>query len=310
MTPNPKRNLLQSMAFAILHWKGLRPMLMSSDFIAMAALHGATLVFAFFYGLNPWQVLMAWWVDSVALGVFNVIRMLALPMGGPTAGSRPPGTGPVATWVTRIFLTGFFMVHYGGFQAIYGMILNGPVRQWFHAHEPIHWPGLLIVIGALVAHRTWNFFRDLKKPKWVDLPPGMEFALSMFSPYARVVPMHLVLLFGGIFFHTGLSGAMAVGVFVFFFLIRFLGGTFRIALGQMLKDIRENAGGPKPGFDGEGPWTLVQRRGSKWTRRPYGDLAEARSAAKSVSVDPVDNGATSKTAVSIQDRHGREVWIG
>lgn len=283
MKPLPRDSLVSRLSTEIKSWIAWGRLFRSRDFWALALVQLAAVALTLISGVNAWQLLLAWWVDSVALGLFNVLRMATLPMGGPPPGSHPKAPSQTATTLTRVFLTGFFALHYGGFQAFYLGFLKGPVRAWFHADAAMDWPVLWVTVAALMAHRSYQYFKNRNRPPLVALPPGMEFALSMFSPYLRVVPMHAVLLLGGLFASFGGGMALSWAIFLFFFAVRMASGL----MGLVLSQIRSN---PKrgPSFhlhypSGRGPFTLIQIASKKIiSKESFPNLEKARQAAETL----------------------------
>jgi len=78
---------------------------------ALIAANIIPLIGVIFFGWDLKFILVLYWLENVVLGIFNVIKMLLVNDGTSTP--------------NRLFNTGFFTVHYGGFCAIHGVILFG-----------------------------------------------------------------------------------------------------------------------------------------------------------------------------------------
>ena len=137
-------------------------------------------------GWDAAQILILYWIENVVLGVLTVPRLLA-------AGRKKPGSA--------IFLTGFFIVHYGFFcigHLVFVILLigsfmgfaEGPVRQ---LTDVLGSPGFLWAVAAVAAINLVVQIRDWWIPgKWRDAEPQAE----MFKPYGRIIVLHMTILIG------------------------------------------------------------------------------------------------------------------
>jgi len=191
------------------------------QFWSLAGFNLLAVALTVFSGAGAWPLLLAYWADSVALGAFNVVRMLAIPLD---RGATEPPPKVVRQWrIVRLGLAGFFMVHYGGFQAVYFSIINGSVRDWFGERTPIDGRALGLTIAALFAHRLFGFIQEHRKPPLVELSGGLRLPLYMFLPYARVVPVHLLILGGSVLALVAGVKMMGILVGIYLFALRFAG---------------------------------------------------------------------------------------
>jgi hypothetical protein len=118
-------------------------------------------------GWSVIEVMWVYWAQSVIIGSIAIFRILLMK---------------------QVFAAGFFLVHYGMFHLVYFFFL-------YSADESQ--PGVPIIGIALCSFMflmnhifsSWhNWKRDMKtKPE-----PGS----MMLAPYARIIPMHLTLIFG------------------------------------------------------------------------------------------------------------------
>lgn len=87
---------------------------MATKFTGLSALAliGANLIPLFgvlFYGWNSVLVLALFWIENLIIGAFNLLKMLAIMLRNKQFGG--------------IFLSGFFVLHYGLFCTVHGAIL-------------------------------------------------------------------------------------------------------------------------------------------------------------------------------------------
>ena len=167
------------------------------------------LVGVLFWGWSLWSILILYWIENGIVGVINVPKML-MARGG---GSGESGSGG------RLFLTGFFCIHYGIFWIGHGVfvLLFLPAFAGFRsvvesgatfAPGGLEIPGGftdqatasglrvdVLVWGALallVSHLASFFLNYIGRREYLSKSIGAQ----MFAPYARVVVLHLTILFG------------------------------------------------------------------------------------------------------------------
>jgi hypothetical protein len=95
-----------------------------------------------------------------------------------------------ATKATKIFIAFFFLFHYGFFHLIYSFFLFSDGRGF----SSLEWKYILLTalmffLNHLFSH-FYNRSRDTKKQNIGSL---------MSYPYARIIPMHVTIIFGGLF---------------------------------------------------------------------------------------------------------------
>jgi hypothetical protein len=149
-----------------------------------------------------WQVfplLVLFWVENVIVGALNAVKLLA---------ADPADR---ALWAGKLFIVPFFCFHYGMFTLVHGVFVFSLFGGKRYAAEGLWVDDMLALaardfnlwlpIGALVASHLFSFF-------WNYLYRGeyrrASLPILMFSPYGRVVVLHVTILVGGF-------GAMALG---------------------------------------------------------------------------------------------------
>ena len=146
-------------------------------------------VFAFDW--NVGTILAIYWLENVAIGVINVFKIIA---------ARGDGSAEEATVAPKLILVPFFCVHYGGFAAGHAAFVFG----FFGGAEGFAMDSLDSAVASiaalwvpfaamLVSHLLSFFLNFLGRGEYlVKTPMDM-----MFAPYARVVVLHVTILFGG-----------------------------------------------------------------------------------------------------------------
>ena len=143
-------------------------------------------------------IMLIYWMQSVMIGVFNFVRILSLKdFSTKNFGSNnkelPPTTG------TKFLTAGFFAVHFGMFHLVYFGFIFSTAKQSF-----IDWIGILSIALIFFFNHLFSFIRNFKQET-----EKQNIGLVMFSPYVRIIPMHLTILFGYA------SPAISVNLFLF-----------------------------------------------------------------------------------------------
>jgi hypothetical protein len=172
-----------------------------------AAVAGAAIVACgvLFAGWSPLVVLALYWAENVAIGAFNVLRLL---VAGTRAG-QPAGA---------LFSAGFFIVHYGLFTLVHGVFVVAIFARDVDLGAGLAAP-LGVLAGTLFADRVSSLALFALAAgaaadtwRWIASDESRTLKLDkvMAAPYGRVVVLHVALIGGG--FLVQLLGAPAVAV--------------------------------------------------------------------------------------------------
>lgn len=162
------------------------------------------------WGWRVGDVVILYWIENLVIGVYNVLRILA---------SRPAAHAPAGRRA-KLFVAGFFAVHYGMFCAVHGVFLaamfpvQGPGATRLAIDgvvlEMLREPGLLAAVAALAVSHGVSFVRNfLGRGEYRRATLGQ----LMHRPYGRIVVVHVFLIAGGILVQA--VGAPAAGLAVF-----------------------------------------------------------------------------------------------
>jgi len=155
----------------------------------LAAANLVPLVGVVAFHWTVFSVLLLYWCENVVVGAFNVLRMLV---------ASPKD---IAADATKVFLIPFFMFHYGMFTMVHGIFVlalfgpGGNVRPSpAHFAAAVSGAGVWYGVLAIVASHGFSFLHNYIA--------GGEFRRAalpqlMMQPYARVVVLHVTILFGG-----------------------------------------------------------------------------------------------------------------
>jgi hypothetical protein len=179
--------------------------------------NAVTIFVALIEGWDIGVVFVVYWIQSVIIGAVNVLRMLTLKMEDfgrdyldEFAGKKlPKGVNSFESGLrfAKVFLAGFFMIHYGGFMYGYSEFIH-PMRYMHSADGPY------IALTSLVflSDHVFSFIYNRGRRRY-----GREFFVeAMFKPYFRIIPMHVTIIVGS--FILLILGDKAASLVLVFFL--------------------------------------------------------------------------------------------
>ena len=163
--------------------------------------NGVTIILALLQDWALGTVLAIYWFQSVVIGLFTFARLLGMrefPTEGGPAG-RLPG----------LFLAGFFAVHYGLFHLVYLVFLAVFVLTGsYGVADPLG-----IALGCTVF-----LLNHLVSDLWYRPREEVSASAIFMEPYARIVPMHLTIIFGA-FVTMMVPGAAGTRLVLLLFLL-------------------------------------------------------------------------------------------
>ncbi len=179
--------------------------LTESDWLLLAA-NLAPIAGVLFAGWDPYQVFLAYCLETIIIGLFTFIKL-----GIATYFRRnDPGTGGSETAKTGLFLMFFFLLHYGIFVAIQTTLFL-EAAHFGQASSPgildiLSRPGqylgneawLLIVLFAL-AYAYQNIAAYIRDQDHLNKP---VFAI-MFEPYSRIFVQQFTVVLGALVISLG-----------------------------------------------------------------------------------------------------------
>ena len=142
--------------------------------------------------------MFVYWVQSVVIGVSYLARILSLDKFS-TANFKINDRPVEPTRATKLQTAGFFAVHYGLFHAVYLIFIaaEAPAGTLI---DPWTWASAL---AFAVNHAySYRYNREL------DRQGTPNIGAMMFTPYVRIVPMHIAII-------VGAMSASTVGILIF-----------------------------------------------------------------------------------------------
>jgi hypothetical protein len=141
------------------------------------------------WGWDATTIVLLYWAENLIAGFYNVLRMAtsAAPLGA------------------KVFGIPFFIVHYGMFCTVHGALIVGmfglektlqaggmDATELFRA--VVRLPGMLWPMLALFASHGISFVENhFLRGGWQAADIGM----LMMRPYARMIVLHVAIIFGG-----------------------------------------------------------------------------------------------------------------
>ena len=162
-----------------------------------------------FWGVIFWEwdafnVVLLYWSENIVVGFYNILKMAFVKVSHP------------AEHLGKLFMIPFFTIHYGGFCAVHGIFVFALFEKGDSSFmNNTTWPCFFVFLqmllnvikhafltmslemryamGALfLSHGVSFVYNYLIKGEYAKIKPDK----LMGSPYARIVIMHLAVLFG------------------------------------------------------------------------------------------------------------------
>ncbi|MBP7828734.1 MAG: hypothetical protein KA248_02320 [Kiritimatiellae bacterium] len=153
---------------------------------SLVASNVLTLAMALIGDWNAGTLMWVYWGQSVIIGFFNFLRILSLNEFS-TKGVESNGKSVDPTPATRRGMAFFFLFHYGFFHLVYMVFLVGLAAEGLAQVAAIG-----LCLAAFLVNHAFSFFYNLKS----DRRNVRNIGTVMFFPYARILPMHLTIIFG------------------------------------------------------------------------------------------------------------------
>lgn len=163
---------------------------MTPSLIVLLVANAIPIVGVLFLGWTVFPLVLLYWLENVVVGAFNVAKMLTAHPGQP------------AYWVGKVFIVPFFIVHFGMFTFIHGVLLVallGPKNT--HPFDlldtvipairdnKLGWAVLSLVVSHGLSF-FWNYIQNGEYQR-------ATLNTLMGQPYVRVMVLHFTVLFGG-----------------------------------------------------------------------------------------------------------------
>ena len=169
---------------------------------ALIASNLVTIVWALIGGWPLAIIIWVYWSQSVTIGILWFFKILTLKEFS-TKDFKINNRSVKPTRGTKIQTAIFFLLHYGFFHFVYAFFLCVLYKA------VMIWP-ILFMAGVFIIYQSFSFFYN---KKWEDKQKP-NIGKMMFFPYARIIPMHLTIIFGGWMSFGGFGGKMTLLLFM------------------------------------------------------------------------------------------------
>ncbi|MBI2315165.1 hypothetical protein HYU93_03890 [Candidatus Daviesbacteria bacterium] len=144
-------------------------------------------------------VLRVYWMQSIIIGFFQFFRILSL-RNFSTENLKINNQPAPSTFQTKIYIAFFFIFHYGFFHFIYAIFLFN-----FFTNQALDLNYLFLGGSIFFLNHSFSFYQN----RIIDKQQTQNIGQLMFAPYARIIPTHLIIVFGAIL------GQSALIIFLF-----------------------------------------------------------------------------------------------
>jgi hypothetical protein len=158
--------------------------------VALLIANAVPIIGVLFFGWTVFPLMLLYWLENVVVGGYNAAKLLL-------ARPREP-----VYWLGKAFLVPFFLVHFGGFTYIHGVLvlgLFGPkgnqpfdllasVPAAVRANQ-LGWAFVSLVLSHGLSF-YWNYLKNGEYQR-------ASLNALMTQPYGRVFVLHFTVLFGG-----------------------------------------------------------------------------------------------------------------
>ena len=153
---------------------------------SLAGANVLSLVIAVAQGWTLVDLMFVYWLQSVTIGASYCARMLALDKFS-TDGFKINDHPVAPTAATKRQTAGFFAVHYGMFHLVYLLFIGSEAPPGTFADLQLWGCGLAFALNHIYSYR---YNRE------ADRRGTPNIGTLMFTPYLRILPMHLTIVFG------------------------------------------------------------------------------------------------------------------
>ncbi len=160
--------------------------------LALIAANVVALLIAYATGMDLRELMLVYWIQSVIIGIATIVRLLCLNRFDPQGRHLAP---PKEKWRSAFF----FLLHYGGFHSLFFAFLT----LKFQLDIVDFTAGYLLCALVFAANHGYSLLHNVRRDAL-----GQDIRTVMMLPYPRIIPMHLTILLGGIFFND--AGAFAL----------------------------------------------------------------------------------------------------
>jgi len=159
---------------------------LSASLLLLVAINIAVIIVAIAESWSLGTIVWTYWLQSIIIGLFQALKMLTLKEFS-TDGVRINNQPVSPTIATKIRMTIFFIIHFGFFHLVYAGFLSGLA-------EAAEWRTVCLAGLSFFANHLFSYFEN----RSIDKTKRPNIGRLMIFPYARIIPMHLIIMFGAL----------------------------------------------------------------------------------------------------------------
>ena len=146
------------------------------------------------------ELMLVYWIQSVIIGITSALRILNLERFS-TENLRMNNQPVAEDPGSKVMIAGFFVLHYGFFHFVYLMFITFDTKDAGPGGSAV---GYLLCALVFAANHGYSMVQNIRR----DATGKPNIGTLMFLPYARIFPMHITIILGGLFY--GGAGAFAL----------------------------------------------------------------------------------------------------
>lgn len=166
-------------------------------------------LFAIIENQSVLNVLWIYWFQSVIIGVINFFKIISLKdftVDGMKMNNKPLTKSKSA----KIGVAVFFLFHYGFFHLVYAIFLSAFIAMGNISGEGIDVTFILLTSLIFFINYLVEFVFSFRHEK----SKVESLTKLMFSPYKRIIPMHLTIIASGFVLAGTVSGGTSPGIII------------------------------------------------------------------------------------------------
>lgn len=151
---------------------------------------------------NVFNILWVYWFQSVIIGVLNFLKIITLKeynVDGLKMNNKPIEK----TKNAKAFVAVFFLFHYGFFHFVYAVFLIAFISEGSVLNSGLDKNFILLASFIFFINYLIEFIVSFRGESTVESLPKL-----MFSPYKRIIPMHITIIASGFVFAGGVISSV------------------------------------------------------------------------------------------------------
>lgn len=168
---------------------------------ALVIANAIPLVGVVYFGWNVWSILIVYWIENGIVGFYNILKIGKAEGTNSADGSGSwQINGRPASELGKASMIPFFVMHYGIFWAVHGVfVLTLPVFGAVTGDAALEQGAnpLAIAFAAIalfISHGLSYRFNFIGRGEYLRVSP----AAQMFTPYGRLVVLHVTIIVGAL----------------------------------------------------------------------------------------------------------------